>query len=139
MPRVRSGFNEAACNTGGTQEALVGVIADLCASMRPPAIQAERRSIRVPADRPAPASMRPPAIQAERFRRSNRRNVETIASMRPPAIQAERADERAAWRRMAAGFNEAACNTGGTPHLQGGIEAITAIASMRPPAIQAER
>ena len=59
--------------------------------------------------------MRPPAIQAERERAAAGRVGRRTASMRPPAIQAER-PEGGAGRRAAAGrFNEAACNTGGTP------------------------
>ena len=34
--------------------------------------------------------------------------------MRPPAIQAERSATRRRCRRQTRGFNEAACNTGGT-------------------------
>ena len=39
----------------------------------------------------------------------------TRASMRPPAIQAERHDDDRNVVSHPEGFNEAACNTGGTP------------------------
>ena len=82
--------------------------------------------------------------------------------MRPPAIQAER---RCWWTRRESNpqcFNEAACNTGGTPtnapdtalapacfneaacntggtRIHSAASCIQRRASMRPPAIQAER
>ena len=64
--RAASRFNEAACNTGGT------------------------RVVRRDAGRTATASMRPPAIQAERWLAESKTWLRWHASMRPPAIQAER-------------------------------------------------
>ena len=93
-PKARqrtAGFNEAACNTGGTHpRARPGTDEHRLASMRPPAIQAEREQGARRPRRGHQASMRPPAIQAER----------ALKPIEPPF----------AWY----GFNEAACNTGGT-------------------------
>ena len=111
-------FNEAACNTGGTPRPVADDLdVVVVASMRPPAIQAERdaggdRVVHVDLDA---ASMRPPAIQAERAGPAALFASPRLASMRPPAIQAERAVRGAAGRADVRG------------------------ASMRPPAIQAER
>ena len=111
-------FNEAACNTGGTR------------------LQGRR----LPAQR-RPASMRPPAIQAERPTSPTATLISDFhASMRPPAIQAERAAcARPARTTSPGGFNEAACNTGGTPRHWSARGTGRDRASMRPPAIQAER
>ena len=65
------------------------------------------------------ASMRPPAIQAERLLLVDVGGGSRAASMRPPAIQAERKGGGPAPARAAPGFNEAACNTGGTPRAYG--------------------
>ena len=83
--------------------------------MRPPAIQAERLFAPVLGLLEPPASMRPPAIQAERLRIERPTGIVRAASMRPPAIQAERREHRQELVRVHRCFNEAACNTGGTP------------------------
>ena len=133
--------------------------------MRPPAIQAERlHSSRVKRRRRLLASMRPPAIQAERLTEAVKRDLAELASMRPPAIQAERRNTASPQERDPRCFNEAACNTGGTPPTRRASARCSVAcfneaacntggtlpfrdtptgpgcrASMRPPAIQAER
>ena len=108
-------FNEAACNTGGTL-----------------------RTIRCAAGRGGGASMRPPAIQAERRIFPAPPLDSPAASMRPPAIQAERPAWFTPYCRSLRSFNEAACNTGGTLGRLA-LAGVVDRASMRPPAIQAER
>ena len=157
-----SSFNEAACNTGGTPFFGAYARESRQASMRPPAIQAERSLTLRLCHVHYPASMRPPAIQAERripradigaLRRSFNEAACNTGGTRPSAPcsrgRATCFNEAACntggtlspppcAQFDSACFNEAACNTGGTPACQaenGGDRK----ASMRPPAIQAER
>ena len=135
-------FNEAACNTGGTPRPHAPAAEGTSGpSMRPPAIQAERRATsRCPARRDTAPSMRPPAIQAERLDeiRRLREAVERFNEAAcntggtPPAVPHPGLPP-------AGRFNEAACNTGGTPGPLAPILGSVPPASMRPPAIQAER
>ena len=109
-----SRFNEAACNTGGTRNEDWPASGAWGASMRPPAIQAERaHDRREPVDS-RHASMRPPAIQAERPTFRRRRGPGTRSFNEAACNTGGTRSAGAGSASCAAGFNEAACNTGGT-------------------------
>ena len=107
--------------------------------MRPPAIQAERPGGGWVEGRREQPSMRPPAIQAERRGSGLQREGKLCAFNEAACNTGGTPTGPASNVRTSAFFNEAACNTGGTPPYWDGETEPVAVSSMRPPAIQAER
>ena len=107
---LRRRFNEAAANGRGNPDDLKLPRLCIAASMRPRRMAAEIELLPRIELRSRNASMRPRRMAAEIVGYAAARPVHSHASMRPRRMAAEITRCRAAARRPAAGFNEAAAN-----------------------------